>query len=43
MNYQKWIENNEPTIDELKKQKEVQFEYNPKISIIVPLFNTPEK
>lgn len=42
-NYQKWIEKNEPNYDELEKQKETEFEYMPKISIVVPMFNTPEK
>lgn len=42
LNYQKWIENNEPTLEELNKQKETVFNLNPKISIIVPLYNTPE-
>lgn len=41
--YQKWIYFNEPTKEELEKQKEVKFEKNPKISIIVPMYNTPEK
>lgn len=42
-NYQKWIENNEPKYDELEKQRETEFELMPKISIIVPMYNTPEK
>lgn len=42
-NYQKWIEKNEPTIEELIEQRKTQFNNNPKISIIVPLYNTPEK
>ena len=39
--YQKWIEENEPTEEELKEQRNTKFEKNPKISILVPLFNTP--
>ena len=42
-NYQKWIENNEPKYDELEKQRETTFELMPKISIVVPMYNTPEK
>ena len=42
-NYQKWIEENEPKYEELEKQKETKFEYMPKISVIVPMYNTPEK
>lgn len=39
--YYSWIINNEPTKEELEKQKNVKFAYNPKISIIIPLYNTP--
>ena len=39
--YQKWIEENEPTEEELEEQRNTKFEKNPKISILVPLFNTP--
>ncbi|MBO4293602.1 MAG: glycosyltransferase [Clostridia bacterium] len=42
-NYQKWISNNEPSINELEEQRNTKFNYNPKISIVVPLYNTPEK
>jgi len=42
-NYQKWIENNEPKENELQKQRETKLEKMPKISIIVPLYNTPEQ
>ena len=42
-NYQKWIEKYEPNYDELEKQRETKFEYMPKISIVVPMYNTPEK
>ena len=41
--YKKWIANNEPSKTELNKQKSTCFKINPKISIIVPLYNTPEK
>lgn len=39
--YQKWIALNEPTLEELKKQKKTKFKLEPKISLIVPLYNTP--
>lgn len=42
-NYQKWIEKYEPKYDELEKQRETTFEFMPKISIVVPMYNTPEK
>ena len=41
-NYLKWIKNNEPTEEELNKQRKHVFKYSPKISIIVPMYNTPE-
>lgn len=40
--YQKWIERHLPSQAELQKQREMHFEYNPKISIVVPLYKTPE-
>ena len=40
--YLQWIKNNEPRKKELKKQLNTKFEINPKISILVPLYNTPE-
>lgn len=42
-NYQKWIKNNEPNAEELEKQRKSKFENMPKISIIVPMYNTSEK
>ena len=41
--YQKWIMQNEPNKKELQKQRNHKFKMNPKISILVPLYNTPEK
>lgn len=40
--YKRWIQNNEPNKVELDKQRNTKFEYNPKISIVVPVYNTPE-
>lgn len=40
--YQKWIEKNEPTEEELEKQRNTTFKLSPKISILVPVYNTPE-
>lgn len=42
-NYIKWIQNNEPTENELNRQRKYKFEYNPKISIIVPMYDTKKK
>ena len=39
--YQMWIENNEPTKEELEEQRNKKFKINPKISIIIPMYNTP--
>ena len=41
--YSIWIEKNEPNGIELEKQKKKVFDNNPKISIIVPTFNTDRK
>ncbi len=41
--YESWIRNNEPTLKDLSLQKEYKFEYSPKISILVPMYKTPEK
>jgi GT2 family glycosyltransferase len=40
--YRLWIKNNEPTFEEIEEQRKYKFEYNPKISIVVPMFNTPK-
>ena len=40
--YQTWITQNEPNKKELEKQKKHEFEYQPKISIVVPMYNTDE-
>ena len=39
--YEQWIRNNEPTESDLAAQKKEKFAFNPKISIIVPMYNTP--
>lgn len=41
MDYDAWFIRNRVTEDELQKQKEVNFSYEPLISILVPTFNTP--
>ena len=41
MPYSEWFELNKPTKEELEKQKKVKFEFEPKISIIVPTYKTP--
>lgn len=41
--YRKWIKANEPNKKQLKEQKNTTFKLQPKISIVVPVYNTPEK
>lgn len=41
--YKLWIKNNEPNSSELLQQKKVKFECMPKISIVVPIYNTKDK
>lgn len=41
--YGDWIKGNEVSEKELKKQTEIQFEMAPKISLIVPMYQTNEK
>lgn len=38
-----WISNHEPPAKELHVQRKTRFTYQPKISIIVPTYNTPEQ
>ncbi len=39
--YQAWIIKNQVSEKELRKQRKAKFNINPKISIIIPLYNTP--
>lgn len=39
--YQEWIKNNEPTAEGIEEQRKTTFKNNPKISILVPMYNTP--
>lgn len=43
IDYQKWIHKHLPSSSELEKQKKIDFSIKPKISIVVPLYKTPEK
>lgn len=43
VNYPEWLKHNAPSRAELEQQKKKKFEYEPKISIIVPAYKTPEK
>lgn len=39
--YEIWMRFNDPTPEELEKQRNTKFDYTPKISILVPMYNTP--
>lgn len=41
--YDVWYERNKPTREELEKQSKITFKYSPRISIIVPAYETPKK
>lgn len=41
--FMSWIKENEPTLEELEIQRNTKFEYEPKISIVVPMYNTKER
>ncbi len=41
--YQLWFEKHRITAKSLNKQRKHVFEYNPKISIVIPAYNTPVK
>lgn len=42
IDYKEWLEKNMPTRQELDRQAKHKFRYAPKISILVPVYNTPE-
>src|SRR5437016_9081966 len=39
--YARWIRENEPGDDELRRQTTIRFPYEPRISVIVPTYDTP--
>lgn len=41
--YEKWIKKKLPTSRELSEQRREKFDYNPKFSILVPMYETDEK
>ncbi len=43
VNYKEWYKNHKPSGEELQKQRERVFSDMPLISILVPVFNTPEE
>ena len=43
VDYEEWYKNHKPTMEELQRQRDTEFEYEPLISILVPVYNTPEE
>ncbi len=43
VDYEEWYKNHKPTMEELQQQRDIKFEYEPRISILVPVYNTPEE
>ncbi len=41
--YELWIKKNEPKKEELKRQRNHKFNYEPTISVIITVFNTPKQ
>ena len=42
VDYEEWYRNHRATGEELEKQRNARFPYSPLISILVPVYNTPE-
>lgn len=42
VDYEEWYRNHRPSEEELERQRKEKFDYMPLISILVPLYNTPE-
>lgn len=40
--YEYWMKENDPTTEELEEQRKKKFKIKPKISIVIPLYNTPK-
>ena len=43
VDYEEWYRNHKPLMEELQKQQKMVFDYMPLISILVPVYNTPEE
>lgn len=41
--YPEWYELTKPTEEELEAQKKTVFDYNPKMSVVIPAYKTPER
>ena len=43
VDYEEWYRNHRPSMEEYQKQREHEFDYQPLISILVPVYHTPEE
>lgn len=43
VDYEEWYRNHKPLMEELEKQRKAVFDYMPLISILVPVYNTPDE
>lgn len=43
VDYEEWYRNHKPSVEELNRQRDKRFGYMPLISILVPVYNTPEE
>lgn len=43
MDYKTWYESHKPTEEQLEAQRETRFPFQPLVSIVVPVYRTPEK
>lgn len=43
IDYEKWYQNHKPSAEELEEQRAAKFGYQPLISILVPVYNTPDE
>lgn len=43
MDYKTWYESHKPTEEQLEAQREMRFPFQPLVSIVVPVYRTPEK
>lgn len=43
VDYEEWYKNHKPSMEEIEKQRETIFSYMPLVSILVPVYNTPEE
>lgn len=42
VDYEEWYRNHRPSEEELERQRKEKFDYMPLISVLVPVYNTPE-